>query len=205
MTTPENQKDQNEIDEIFAAKQAAEEAAAEAIEIVEAVEAVGDSVDSPVSNQDQLKQKLVEAEKQVLLAQADLENFRRRTRRDMQDQLKYASLPLMNEILEAVDNLHRAIESHESDPQGTGLLEGVKMVAQQISTVLENKGCKKIDAVGQPFDPNLHQAVQMQPSNEFESNVVMQELRSGFQLHDRVVRPSQVFVSTGPAADSTQE
>ena len=80
-----------------------------------------------------------------------------------------------------------------------GLLEGVKMVAQQISTVLENKGCKKIEAVGQPFDPNLHQAVQMQPSDEYESNTVMQELRTGFQLHDRVIRPSQVFVSTGPA------
>ena len=117
----------------------------------------------------------------------------------MQDQLRYASVPLMNELLEAVDNLHRAIDAHEKDPSSEGLLEGVRLVAQQISTILENNGCKKIESVGQPFDPNLHQAVQMQPSNEFAANSVMRELRTGFQLHDRVIRPAQVFVSTGPS------
>ncbi len=154
----------------------------------------------PMGEVEQLKAQLAEAEKRTLLAQADLENFRRRTRRDTQDQLKYASVPLMNELLEVIDNLDRAIAAHESDAPGEGLLEGVKLVAQQIATILENKGCKKIEAIGQPFDPNLHQAVQMQPSNEYDANTVMQELRTGFQLHDRVIRPSQVFVSTGPEA-----
>jgi molecular chaperone GrpE len=153
----------------------------------------------PVEDIEQLQQQLAEAEKRALLAQADLENFRRRTRRDMQDQLRYASLPLMNDLLEAVDNLNRAIEAHNNDASSKGLLEGVQLVAQQISTVLENNGCKKIEAVGQPFDPNLHQAVSMQPSDEFPANTVMQELRTGFQLHERVIRPSQVFVSTGPS------
>ncbi len=145
-----------------------------------------------------LQGELAEAEKRVLLAHADLENFRRRNRREMQDQLRYASLGLMNEVLEAVDNLQRAIESYEKDPNGDGLVEGVKLVAQQINTVLENNGCRKIEAVGHPFDPNLHQAIQMQPSDEYEANLVSADLRSGFQLHDRVIRPSQVFVSTGP-------
>ncbi len=121
----------------------------------------------PVDQIEQLQQQLAEAEKRTLLAQADLENFRRRTRRDMQDQLRYASLPLMNDLLEAVDNLNRAIDAHEQDPSSQGLLEGVRLVAQQISTILENNGCKKIEAVGQPFDPNFHQAVQMQPSDEY--------------------------------------
>ena len=75
------------------------------------------------------------------------------------------------------------------------------MVAQQISDILTEKGCKKIEAVGQPFDPNKHQAMQMQPSDEYEANIVMMDLRPGFELHDRVIRPSQVFVSTGPAQD----
>ena len=172
-------------------------------ELDNATEAVEDAAETiqlavPADEVTQLKAQLADAEKRVLLAQADLENYRKRSRRDTQDQLRYASLPLMNDLLEAVDNLNRAVDSHDSEAGSEGLLEGVKMVAQQISTILENKGCKKIESVGQPFDPNLHQAVQMQPSDEYDSNVVMQELRSGFQLHDRVIRPSQVFVSTGP-------
>jgi len=75
------------------------------------------------------------------------------------------------------------------------------MVATQITKVLEDHGCKRIDAVGQPFDPNLHQALQMQASDEHPANTVMQDLRSGFQLHDRLIRPTQVFVSTGPAKE----
>ncbi len=148
-----------------------------------------------------LQMQLAEAEKRVLIAHADLENFRRRNRRDMQDQLKYASLKVMHDVLESVDNLHRAVESYETDANGDGLVEGVKMVAQQINYSLETHGCKRIEAVGQPFDPNQHQALQMQASDEYDANVVMQDLRPGFMLHDRVIRPSQVFVSTGPAKE----
>jgi len=174
---------QQDVDLVFAEEGTAEQGTEEAGE---------DTVES-------LQAKLADAEKRVLMAHADLENFRRRNRRDMQDQLRYASLNLMKEILESVDNLSRATEAYDKDANGDGLAEGVKMVAQQISTSLKNHGCKKIEAVGQPFDPNLHQAMQMQPSDEFDAQVVMMDLRAGFQLHDRVVRPSQVFVSTGPA------
>ena len=145
-----------------------------------------------------LQAQLADAEKRILIAHADLENFRRRNRREMQDQVRYASLGLMSEILEAVDNLKRAAESYEAEPNGDGLVEGVKLVGQQLDTILENNGCKKIQSVGEAFDPNLHQAIQMQPSDEHPANTVSMEMRSGFQLHDRVVRPSQVFVSTGP-------
>ena len=151
----------------------------------------------PVDEVTALKEQLADAEKRVLMAHADLDNFRRRNLRETQEQIKYAPSKLMTEILEAVDNLGRAVESYEKDQSGEGLNNGVKMVATQIQTILEKHGCKKIEAVGQPYDPNFHQALQMQPSEEFESNTVMMDLRSGFQLHDRVLRPSQVFVSTG--------
>ena len=144
-----------------------------------------------------VKEQLVEAEKKHLLAVAELENFRKRSRVATQEQIRYASLPLMSEMLEALDNLQRAIDAAEGEPSSSGLLEGVKMVASQILTVLESHGCTKIDAIGKPFDPNLHQAVQMQTSDNFPANTVMMELRPGYQLHDRVIRPSQVFVSTG--------
>lgn len=155
----------------------------------------GDETDIVLQLQDQLK----EAEKRVLMAQADLENFRRRVRRESQDQIKYASAGLMTDLLEPVDNLHRAIDAYRLDPNGDGLRDGVNLVLGQIKETLTKHGCKPIDAAGQPFDPNRHQALQMQPSDEWPANTVMQDLRPGFQLHDRVLRPSQVFVSTGPA------
>jgi molecular chaperone GrpE len=154
-----------------------------------------------ISEVDQLKAQVADAEKRVLLAQADLENFRKRKSRDLQDQMKYASLNLMSELLESVDNLQRAIESYQQEPNGDALSAGVSMVSTQIAKALENHGCKKIDSVGQTFDPNLHQALQMQPSDDHAANTVMMDLRAGFQLHDRLIRPAQVFVSTGPAAE----
>ena len=108
-----------------------------------------------------LQAELANAEKRELLAHAELENFRRRNRREMQDQVRYACLGMMNEVLEAVDNLQRAIESYENDANGEGLVQGVKLVAQQFYTLLENNGCKRIESVGHPFDPNFHQAIQM--------------------------------------------
>ncbi len=157
------------------------------------------SADQPQDEVSRLKAALAEAEKRELLAVADLDNFRKRTRQATQEQLRYATLGIMNEILEALDNLQRAIESAENDPTGTGLLDGVKMVADQISSILESHGCTKIQSVGQPFDPNFHQAVKMEHSDKYPANTVIKELRSGFQLHDRVIRPVQVFVSTGAA------
>lgn len=142
--------------------------------------------------QDQLK----DAEKRVLLAQADLENFRRRVRKESQDQIKYAGSGLMTDILDCVDNLHRAVEAYEADPSGDGLRDGVKIVSTQILDSLSRRDCKPIEAEGQPFDPNKHQALQMQAS-ELPANTVIQDLRTGYVLFDRVLRPSQVFVSTG--------
>ena len=157
--------------------------------------------DVPVDEVSQLREQLADAEKRVLMAHADLDNFRRRNLRETQDQIKYAPGKLMTEVLEAIDNLGRAVESYEKDKNGDGLNDGVKMVAAQIGTMLEKHGCKKIEAVGTAYDPNLHQALQMQPSEEYEANTVMMDLRSGFQLHDRVLRPSQVFVSTGASQE----
>ena len=173
----------------------------EAIDVTMEIESAATEPAEELSEVDQLKAQVADAEKRVLMAHADLENYRKRTRRDMQDQMKYASLPLMNGLLESVDNLQRAIESYEQEPNGDGLAQGVAMVSAQISKVLEEHGCKKIDAVGQPFDPNLHQALQMQASDDHPANTVMQDLRPGFQLHDRLIRPTQVFVSTGPAKE----
>ena len=150
-----------------------------------------------------LRQRLAQAEKELLRGQADMENFRRRMRKDNEDRVRYAVLPLVTELVEIVDNLNRALESAHTSESGEGLVEGVKMVSQQIVEVLHQNGCKPIESVGAAFDPNQHEAIRMEPSNEYDANVVSRETRTGYTLHDRVVRPAQVFVSTG--AEQTKE
>ena len=166
--------------------------------LTDSIEVVSDATDETEATIiEKLKAALDESEKRALIAAADLENYRKRSAKNAQEQIKYASLPIMSELLEAVDNLNRAIESATEDGSNSGLLEGVKMVSGQILNILKSNNCELIPSVGEPFDPNLHQAVQMQPSDEYPENTVMMEMRTGYRLHDRVIRPSQVFVSTG--------
>jgi molecular chaperone GrpE len=153
--------------------------------------------DSP-QRLDDYQHKLDEAEGRVLRAQAELENFRRRARREAEDQLKYSSMPLMSDLVEVVDNLDRAIAAADNS-SAPGIVDGIKMVQAQLEMVLEKHGCRRINArPDTEFDPHLHSALNMQPSNDIAANHILQESRSGFQLHDRVVRPAQVIVSTGP-------
>lgn len=145
---------------------------------------------------DSLRAELEEAKDRALRSQAELENYRKRVARDVQTERRYANLPLMREMLPVLDNMARAIEAAEQTHDVDGLLQGVKMVAQQLQGVLENRDCVKIEALGGPFDPHLHEAVSQQPSDEHRPGTVLQVIQTGFQLHDRVVRPAQVIVST---------
>jgi molecular chaperone GrpE len=158
-----------------------------------------------------LETQLQEAGQKVLRAQAELENYRKRAQREMADERRYAALPLVRDLLAVLDNLQRAIDStpavsaseaaggpiSESD---AGLLEGVKMVANQFEAVLKQHGCTPIETVGAPFDPNQHQAIAQEPSDQYPAGTVTRAAQIGYKLHDRVVRPAQVFVSTGPAS-----
>ena len=149
-----------------------------------------------------LKRELAEAKDKTLRTFAELENYRKRSARTLQDELKYANMSLIRDMLPVMDNLLRAIEaaqkqaeSGELTEQGKALLDGVKMVVEQFNTVLGKHNCTPIEAVNQPFDPNFHQAITQMPSADVEPNTVIMETQKGYVLHDRVVRPSQVIVS----------
>ena len=144
-----------------------------------------------------LQEQLEEANDRVLRAQAELENFRKRARRDMDEQRQYANLPLVSDLLPAFDNLDRALEAAEQNENATGLLEGVKMVAAQIQSILQQYHCRRVTAIGDEFDPNIHEAIAQEPSEAIPAGNITREVRVGYQLHDRVIRPSQVMVSTG--------
>lgn len=147
----------------------------------------------------ELTARLNDADARAVRATADLENFRRRMRREMDDQLKFANQGLILELLPVLDNVYRAISAASKDEAGNGLLEGFLMVAQQLISTLKKHHCVPIDAVGHPFDPNRHEAISQMPSDEVAKGDVLQAVQEGYLLHDRVIRPSQVIISTGPA------
>lgn len=146
---------------------------------------------------ERLRHEAAEADKRVLMAQAEAENFRKRMRRDFEDQLTYAAMPLVTDLLQVRDNLIRALEATDQSDSASGLKEGVAMVAKQLDDTLAKYGVREIPAEGEQFDPNFHEAISQMPSDQ-PAGAVAHVALTGFQLHERVVRPSQVVVSTGP-------
>ncbi|MEM1226123.1 MAG: nucleotide exchange factor GrpE [Planctomycetota bacterium] len=153
---------------------------------------------------ERLRSEVDEANKRTLQAQAEAENFRKRMRRDYEDQLKFAALPLVADILQVRDNLNRAIDAaRSSGDDASGLTEGVAMVTKQLEDTLAKYHVAPIPAEGELFDPNYHEAISQMPSPDVDAGMVAHVAVTGFQMHDRVVRPSQVVVSTGDASDPT--
>ncbi len=157
-----------------------------------------DQVGATESVEQRLQRELAESTDRWVRSQAEIENVRRRTRRDMEEQAKFAAQIVINDLLEVVDNLNRATGAVDSAEDPTGLIIGVKMVVQQFEDVLKRHGCHRLQTDDQEFDPNFHEAIQMVPS-DLASGRIVQEVRSGYKMHDRVLRPAQVIVSAGKA------
>jgi molecular chaperone GrpE len=151
-----------------------------------------------------LRADLEDASDRVLRAQAELDNYRKRARREMEDERRYATLPLLRDLLPVLDNIQRAIAAAEKSPNGGSLLDGVKMIAQTLLSALARHDCTQIEALHQPFDPAFHQAISQQPSDDYPPNTVVLVAQDGYMLHDRVVRPAQVIVSTAMTADKAR-
>lgn len=148
------------------------------------------------TGQEDLRGELGEAKDRALRARAELENYRKRVAREMDDQRRYANLPLIRDLLPIWDDMGRAIEAAEKANEADSLLEGFKMVIRQLEDVLARHDCSRIEALGEPFNPHLHEAISQQPSTDQPPGTVIHVTQTGFQLYDRVVRPSKVIVST---------
>ncbi|ARW39714.1 MULTISPECIES: nucleotide exchange factor GrpE [Bacillus] len=144
---------------------------------------------------DELQGLLDEKENKLLRVQADFENYKRRSRLEMEAAQKYRSQNVVTEILPALDNFERALQVEAESEQTKSLLQGMEMVRRQLIDALEKEGVEAIEAVGQEFDPNLHQAVMQVEDENFGSNIVIEELQKGYKLKDRVIRPSMVKVN----------
>jgi molecular chaperone GrpE len=130
-----------------------------------------------------------------LRAQADFENFRRRTRQEKEELAKYAAAGIIESLLPVIDNFERAIVAGKTADADSPLLQGVEMVYKQLMDVLSSAGLEEIESLGKPFDPFLHEAVMKEPSEDHEEGTVIEVLQKGYRLKDRVIRPAMVKVS----------
>ncbi|MCD8511967.1 MAG: nucleotide exchange factor GrpE [Bacillus sp. (in: Bacteria)] len=157
--------------------------------------AVNENAAEEVTKEQDLEKKLEETTNRLLRIQADYDNFRRRTRLEKEADAKYRSQRLAEELLPAIDNFERALMISPEAEEAKSLLKGMEMVYRQLQEALKKEGIEVIDAVGQPFDPHIHQAVMQVETEEFEKNVVVEELQKGYKLRDRVIRPAMVKVN----------
>ncbi len=144
---------------------------------------------------DALSLQLKDAEERVLRAQAEIENVRKRGRREYEDLLRYGEMNLLRDILPVLDNIERAIEASESTTDVETLREGFRMTASQIEKLLESHGCETIKTENEVFDPAVHEAISQQPGNGATPGTIIGVTSRGYVLRDRVVRPAQVIVA----------
>ena len=138
-------------------------------------------------------EKIADLEDRVKRQMAEFENFRKRTDKEKSQMYDMGAKNVIEKILPVIDNFERGLESI---PEGSdkAFVDGMQMIYKQLSGELEKLGVKPIEAVGQPFDPNFHNAVMQTESEEYESGTVAQELQKGYMYHDTLVRPSMVSV-----------
>jgi len=149
-----------------------------------------------------LEAEAAELKDRVLRTIAEMENLRRRTEREVADARQYAIAAFARDMLTAGDNLARAIEAVPADARGdnaalTALIDGVEMTERDLVNSLEKHGVRKLEPLGQKFDPHLHQAVFEIPTSEQPAGTVMQVMQSGYVIGDRVLRPAMVGVAKG--------
>jgi molecular chaperone GrpE len=147
----------------------------------------------------ELEAKLAEANDGMLRAIADLQNYRRRAIQEGAQAREAATADLVRKLLPILDNFERTLEAAENGASREAVLEGVRLVDRQFRSVLEEWKVKAIPAVGQPFDPHLHEAV-VSAESEHEEGTVIEELERGYSMGHRVLRPTKARVSKGPAA-----
>ena len=144
-----------------------------------------------------LRAELAEANDRTLRVQAELENFRKRSRREFEEAQRYREIDLLRDLLPVLDNVLRALEAADKTTDVESLRSGFRMTAQQIEKVLGSHGCQTIETDGTAFDPTVHDAILQQDAAGVAPGIVVGTASRGYRLHDRVVRPAQVIVAKG--------
>ncbi len=141
------------------------------------------------------EEEIQQLQDRILRMAAEMDNTRKRLEREKAEAINFANVNLIKDLLSVVDNLERAIQHAEGEPEGPALLDGVKMTLKGFLDVLARHGCVPFEAVGKTFDPNFHEAVAQQESSEHEEMTVLSEFQRGYTLNERLLRPAMVLVS----------
>ena len=144
---------------------------------------------------EELKEKVDQLQDKCMRQMAEFENFRKRSEKEKSGMFETGAKSVIEKILPVVDNFERGLATIPEEEKGSPFADGMNMIYRQLMTELENMGVKPIEAVGQEFNPDLHNAVMQVESQEFESGVIAQELQKGYTYHDSVVRHSMVAVA----------
>ena len=174
---------------------------------------VANDTDADNEKQNELEENLRDEIEQLrdekLRLLADMENLRKRSDRDRMDSIRYGNINFARDILSLGDNLSRALDAIPKDAEKTetitNLINGLRMVQREFTSILEKHGIKKIEALNQRFDHNFHQAMIEIESEEVEEGIVIQEIQSGYNMHDRLLRPSMVGVAKKPNKDEKKK
>lgn len=136
-----------------------------------------------------------ENQQRVLRTQADFDNYRKRTLKEKEEFAKYASSKLITELLPILDNFERAFNASVDDSLNESFSKGMNMIFRQLEGVLQAEGLVAMEVVGQPFNPEFHQAIMQVESEEYPEGTVVEEMQKGYLLKDKVLRPAMVKVS----------
>ena len=161
------------------------------------------------SEEERLQEEVRTLKEDKIRVLAEMENLRKRFDREKIDSIKYGSVNFARDILSPGDNLERAlsaINQEEDHPQSIkNLIEGLKMVQKEFSSALEKNGISKINSMNEKFDPNLHQAMMEVERDDLDEGIVVQEIQTGYMMHDRLLRPAMVGVSKQPKQNNTSD
>ena len=158
--------------------------------------------DNDIDELEKLSEELEKLKEEKLRLLAEMENLRKRSEKEKLDSIRYGSINLARDILSPGDNLTRALEAIPEDEKTSekfkNLIDGLNMVQKEFSTILSKHGVNKIEAINTKFDHNLHQAMVELEDDKVDEGTVVQEMQSGYTMHDRLLRPSMVAVSKKP-------
>jgi len=154
---------------------------------------------------EELKQRAAKADEnweRLLRTTADFDNYKKRANREKQDAIRFANESLLEKLVPVLDSFDMALAAAQNNPPDSAksLITGINMVHQQLKSAVADAGLEEIDALGKPFDPNFHEAVSQQETAEVPEGQVVQQLRRGYKLRERLLRPASVIVSKRPAS-----
>src|SRR5437867_7280944 len=135
----------------------------------------------------------------ALRSQADFENYKKRSAREKEEAIKYANSALLERLVAIIDNFELGLAAAKEQGEQSPIYSGMVLVQKQLNDLLAENGLQPIEAEGKPFDPNLHEAIAHEPSDQVPEETVLRQVSRGYRIKDRLLRPAKVVVSSGPA------